>query len=231
MEEILHQLVGSLSHYLRWVLWPSQVVVWDFWTINSMLVSGGRYPYLVQQYSMGVPLVDEPMPTGMNFGAPWPREVSPVDFWQTPKNIQRRRWTAGTWEYGPPWKKENHLNQTIIFRFYVHLRGVYPCKMFGSWGSFFFGVASQAFTGSVVFLKMDLRWFTGCCTTLISSLSIITLEQGRLFSLICILCVPYIYIFTAKTKGKGLLLSKLRYFRYGLGFAKLWTTPCSGWKA
>ena len=28
--------VGSLSHYLRRVLAPSQVVFWDFWTINSM---------------------------------------------------------------------------------------------------------------------------------------------------------------------------------------------------
>jgi len=27
--------VAHLSHYLQRVLWPSQVVVWDFWTINS----------------------------------------------------------------------------------------------------------------------------------------------------------------------------------------------------
>ena len=37
MEEILHQLVGSLSHYLQGFQ-KSQVVVWewDFWTISSM---------------------------------------------------------------------------------------------------------------------------------------------------------------------------------------------------
>ena len=36
MEEILHQLVGSFSHYLRRVLCIQTVVVWDFWTINSI---------------------------------------------------------------------------------------------------------------------------------------------------------------------------------------------------
>ena len=35
MEDILHQLIGSLSHYLPG-FYTSQVVVWDFWTINSM---------------------------------------------------------------------------------------------------------------------------------------------------------------------------------------------------
>jgi len=74
MEEILHQLVGSLSYYLQ-----------GFMTIP-----------LVQQIPCGVPLMDEPMPAGMNFGAPLATCFSPVDFWQTPKNIQRRRLTAGT---------------------------------------------------------------------------------------------------------------------------------------
>ena len=31
------RLVGSLSRYLRRVNYTSQVVVWDFWSINSML--------------------------------------------------------------------------------------------------------------------------------------------------------------------------------------------------
>ena len=35
MDEILHQLIGSISYHLQG-FYTSQVVVWDFWTINSM---------------------------------------------------------------------------------------------------------------------------------------------------------------------------------------------------
>ena len=41
MEEILHPApveVGSLSHFFK-SFYTSQVVVWDFWTINSMVAS------------------------------------------------------------------------------------------------------------------------------------------------------------------------------------------------
>ncbi len=39
MEEIRHQLIDSLSVYpiIYRALAPSQVVVWDFWTINSII--------------------------------------------------------------------------------------------------------------------------------------------------------------------------------------------------
>ena len=36
MAEILHQLIGSLSHYLQGFKNIQPVVVWDFWTINNM---------------------------------------------------------------------------------------------------------------------------------------------------------------------------------------------------
>ena len=100
--------------------------------------------------------------------------------------------------------------------------GCIPAKCLEVEDLFFFGVASQAFTGSVVFLKMDLRWFTGCCTTLISSLSIITLEQGRLFSLICILCVPYIYIYIySRPKQKGKVCYYQNYGTSDMGWVSL----------
>ena len=35
MEEILHQLIDNFSHYLQGSI-HRQVVVWEFWTINSM---------------------------------------------------------------------------------------------------------------------------------------------------------------------------------------------------
>ena len=44
-------------------------------------------------------------------------------FWLPWKQyLHRGRWTAGTWQDSPG-ISENHLNQTIIFRFYVNLRG------------------------------------------------------------------------------------------------------------
>ena len=36
MEDILHQLIGSVSHYLQGLTDTSQVVVWDFWTIKCI---------------------------------------------------------------------------------------------------------------------------------------------------------------------------------------------------
>ena len=39
--------------------------------------------------------------------------------------LHPRRLTAGTWEYTTPLEEENHLPSSIIFRFYVNLRG---CK-------------------------------------------------------------------------------------------------------
>ena len=53
-------------------------------------------------------------------------EVCSPSFLFQSSSLHPRRLTAGTWEYGPP-EEENHLNQTIILRFYVNLRG---CK----WG-------------------------------------------------------------------------------------------------
>ena len=49
MGEILHQLIWSIFHIFHFymVLYIQQVVVWDFWTINSRLVSGRVHPWKV----------------------------------------------------------------------------------------------------------------------------------------------------------------------------------------
>ena len=31
------RLVGSFSRYLQWELGTSQVIVWDFWTLNTII--------------------------------------------------------------------------------------------------------------------------------------------------------------------------------------------------
>ena len=38
VKEVLHQLRCSFSHYLNKGFYTSEVVVWDFWTINSMIM-------------------------------------------------------------------------------------------------------------------------------------------------------------------------------------------------
>ncbi len=37
MEGILHQLIGTLSHYLQGFIHPFGGWEWDFWTINSSM--------------------------------------------------------------------------------------------------------------------------------------------------------------------------------------------------
>ena len=153
----------------------------------------------------------------------WPRVFSQVDFWQTPKNIQRRRMNGWNLRISiHPWKKENHLNQTIIFRFELFIFGGVSLQHVDKLRIFFFGVP-HSHLRAVFFLKMGFRWFTGCCTTLISSLS-------QTFFLSSAYCVHH--IFTPKQKGKGLVLSKLiPVLQIWVSFRKLWTTGRSGWKA
>lgn len=71
---------------------------------------------------------------------PWqpPKDVQVgwwrLEFWKifSPKNIHPGRWTAGfTWEYGPLWEEENHLNWTTIFRFKLWIFG----GVFSIWNS------------------------------------------------------------------------------------------------
>ena len=81
--------------------------------------------------------------------------------------------------------------------------------------------------------KLGFRWFTGCCTTLISSLSIITLEQGRLFlsSAYSVYHMYNIYIFSRpKQKGKVWYYQNDCTSEYGLGFASYGPPPRRGLK-
>ena len=145
----------------------------------------------------------------------WPRVFSPVDFWQTPKNIQRRRLIKMEPENtGPPGKRKSIWTKPSYFQVrVVNLRGGLSLQNVEKLRIFFFLCCLIVIYGQCCFSWVVYRMLY----------NINQQSEPNFFSLICILRAPYIH---AQTKGKGLVLSKLLQ----IWVSQIMDHPRSGWR-